>query len=175
MTLSALGKSFVAIVAVGACFAFATRTGGSAAVAASGPKPNPVFSALLPTLKKTTSVPIRLPSVIAWSSRVLATTNTATSTEYWVELASVKNCALVHGCHDGFVAGWVIDSNAPQLTGAPLKLQNGTAAYYSPATCGASCDDSELYFDVSGYRYAVGLKGNAMQRLLQMANSFSAY
>jgi hypothetical protein len=137
---------------------------------------NPVFSPILSTIQQGTSVPIRLPLLIPNEyERLFAEIppNVPSPTTYTIDLVSDPQCFGTDACHFGSISGWNIDSNAPPLTGITIILQNGNTAYLTWApTCNAGCAESTLLFDISGYRYEVGIKGFALPQLLRMANSF---
>jgi hypothetical protein len=140
------------------------------------PTPGPPFSTIITQLKQQTTVPIFLPqSLPSTTQNLYAGIIDASSSEYFVEIATVANCNLTHACTYGYIAGYS-GASAPPLIGSVVSLSNGTQAYYSAAQCGgAGCSDNQLLFTIAGNVYAVGYKAGQMQETLDLANSLQAY
>jgi hypothetical protein len=136
------------------------------------PTPNPVFSSVITALENGTSAPIWLPTTVAANGQTLfASTYNLSTSGYAILLATTADCDGSSVCRFGHVEGF--QANFPP-TGTAVTLPNGLTAYYTPATCGANCNDSTMSIDVNGFRYVVGEKGANEPDLITMANSLSS-
>jgi hypothetical protein len=133
-----------------------------------------VFERILPALKTTTKVPLRLPSYLAtdeYTPALYAILESATPSEYQIQLAFKETCTAGNVCHYGRLSGRATQSSDDQPKGRREQLAKGITGYFVDATCDAACSDSTLTWNEGGYRYVVGLKGERAEALIKVANS----
>jgi len=96
---------------------------------------------------------------------------------YLVDIGYTPQCSGADACRLGSVTGGA-EIDTPTIFDYPrahhVRLHNGKQALYFPFTCGASCGDSVLAFQVDGIVYTVSVKGGSLQEVLAMANSVTA-
>jgi hypothetical protein len=135
---------------------------------------NPVFSPIIPTLKKKTKVPLWLPSYIPESERdipLYAQLETVTAKSYSILLGFDPECNGGTACRLGSVSGEKINSQNKILKGKKITLSRKRQGYFVDATCGANCSDSTLSWQEKGYLYQVAIKAGDLKTLVKMANS----
>lgn len=133
--------------------------------------PNPTFASIIQKLSSKTQVPLLLPGFIPESegSQVYATVSGVKRSQYEINLAFTEDCNDATACRLGMMAGKVKPAGTPE--GTSVVLAGSRKGYFVDATCGASCSDSTLTWDQSGYRYTVGIKAGKLDSLIKMANS----
>jgi hypothetical protein len=148
-----------------ACLAVAfTFTTASAAA------PNPVFKPIMSALKKT-HVPVLLPSYVPSSARIYAGIIVSSRSAYEIDIAYIPNCHESTACHDGFVRGEAPSKTTTKLAGQKIALGHNLIGYFVDYKCGASCGDSTMAWNETGYRYTFGLHAGSLKQLKRMANS----
>ena len=133
-----------------------------------------VFETVLPSLKAKTKVPLRLPVYLATeneSNQLYAIIESASPSEYEIQLAFTQNCSGGNVCHYGMVSGRAVGPKGSRPKGKEVSLTNGLSGYFIDATCGAVCSDSTLTWDEGGFRYTVGLKAEKVETLKKAAES----
>ncbi len=140
---------------------------------------NPVFRPILPRLKGL-AIPVLLPTMIPRQNQgglhLYATVDDHGQFSYLINLGFAPDCHGATACRFGEVTGGP-EVDTPTIfdypRGRQLHLHNGALALYYPFTCGASCGDSVLVFQVDGVVYTVSLKAGSQHDVLSMANSFA--
>jgi len=140
---------------------------------------NPVFRPLLSRLKGV-GIPVLLPTYIprqnAGNLRLYATVDDRGAYSYLIDIGFTPDCHGSTVCRLGEVTGGP-EVDTPTIFDYPrgrhVRLRNGALALYYPYTCGASCGDSVLVFQVDGTVYTASLKAGALSDVLAMANSFA--
>ncbi len=143
------------------------------------PAVNPVFRPLLSQLKGVT-VPVLLPTYIprrsAGNPRLYATVDDRSTYSYLIDIGFTPDCRGATVCRLGEITGGP-EVGTPTIFDYPrgrhVRLRNGALALYYPYTCGASCGDSVLVFQVDGTVYTASLKAGSLSDVLAMANSFA--
>jgi|SRR5579872_4620748 len=144
---------------------------------ASGLKPINPFDRVLPLLRRTTLVPILLPAHVPrrWlPGPVYAVIMYDKASSYSIQISGLKDCRA-DACDLGSVSGALLFKASPRLSGKPVRLRNGTIAFFHPFTCGAPCGESWIAWDIGGARYTVGIKAGDLQETLELANSLRSY
>jgi hypothetical protein len=133
-----------------------------------------VFQPILTTLRTRTTVPLRLPRYLATeneTNKLYAIIDSASPSQYDIQIAFTEDCSGGNVCHFGSVSGHKIGPNESPMKGTSVRLQNGITASFVNAICGASCSDSTLTWDENGYRYMVGFKAEKLDTLKKVAES----
>ncbi|NBD15511.1 MAG: hypothetical protein GVY04_05000 [Cyanobacteria bacterium] len=122
----------------------------------------------------------------------------AKPSRYYISLDAAAECSGSNACSLGKVIGEKITNNTPDIPQefveyrelyrndpnnqkppvrrspekpAQVQLAGGITGYFVPFVCGASCSNSEVYWDQGGYRYVVGLENSNRQTVVNLANS----
>jgi hypothetical protein len=135
---------------------------------------NPVFSPIIPTLKKKTKIPLWLPSYIPESEGdipLYAQVETVTAKSYSILLGFDPECNGETACRLGSVSGEIINGKNKILKGKKITFSRKKQGYFVDATCGANCSDSTLSWQEKGYLYQVAIKAGDLKTLVKMANS----
>jgi hypothetical protein len=135
---------------------------------------NPVFSPIIPTLKKKTKVPLWLPSYIPESEGdipLYAQLETVTAKSYSILLGFDPECNGGTACRLGSVSGEIMNSKNKILKGNKITLSRKRQGYFVDATCGANCSDSTLSWQEKGYFYKLTIKAGDLKTLVKIANS----
>jgi hypothetical protein len=125
-----------------------------------------------------TSVPILLPNNLSMVvSTLYASILDVSSTQYAVFVDARPKCFGATACEQIYVAGQSLSASPTPspLTGTPTQLSNGIMAYFTQATCGASCGYSNLSWNSGSFQYTLGIKGGSPSDLLNAANSMTPY
>jgi hypothetical protein len=112
------------------------------------------FRALLPRLKRQAGVPILLPRDLPREmEQPLYAFGTGTRTGYRITIAHAPGCDA-HACNAGYM-----DAERGRRPGGPqrVRLADGTAAFFTPMACGASCSAPRLEWSRAGVTYGVEL------------------
>ncbi len=102
---------------------------------------------------------------------------------YDISLDYGVDCRGAGACHYGSLSGLKVYS--ADLVSTPnfvydsgsvkqVSLIKDIAGYYIEGQCGASCDDSRVFWQYNGYQYIAGLKGAAKKAVLEFANEVIA-
>jgi hypothetical protein len=99
---------------------------------------------------------------------------------YDISLDYGAECQGAGACHYGSLSGKKITGDQPESTanfvydaeGAQqVSLSNGIEGFFIEGQCGASCDDSRLFWIYDGFQFMLGLKGGEQQALVDLANA----
>ncbi len=110
------------------------------------------FSAQLPKVKRTTTVPVLLPPSLPLlgSYRVYAT-GSATRRSFDLELSGAPRCGGANACFVAMFRG----ERGGRLPDRPnARLAGGDPALFHPVTCGGSCAPSSFWFTHDGVLYS---------------------
>jgi hypothetical protein len=126
-------------------------TAEATAPAASTALPEPLRSAL-PRLRSRSGVPILLPGEIpAEVERPLYAIATGSANGYRVTLTHAPGCDA-HACN----AGYIDAERGRRAHGSQrVRLADGTTAFFTPMSCGASCSDPRLEWERNGVAYGL--------------------
>lgn len=89
-------------------------------------------------------------------------------------------CQGAGACHYGSLGVRRVTGAQPESTATfpfdptkakPVTLANGTTGFYLQGACGASCDDSRMFWITQGYQYVIGIKGANEQAVTELANA----
>lgn len=146
----------------------------------------PQFEAMLAELSSQTQVPILLPSTLPYSydTKELGFStyiNSSGKTFYSVDLG-FGDCDGATYCTFGDLMGEKIKSKSvfgihtyeghKRKNAKIITLAKGIKGYYFPTHCGgAGCDHAAIWWEMNGYRYRVGLKGERFPMVKKLANS----
>lgn len=137
--------------------------------------PIPLFAPLVVSLQRRTCVSVRLPTVIeqGWYAVVDPNTN---SNGYAVNLTADPSCNRgAHICTGWIITGDYAGLHPPPLPGKPVRLANGSTAYYERSRIFAYPSNATLTWLEGDYMYSIASKGNLLQPLLDSANSMVLY
>jgi hypothetical protein len=156
-----------------------TESAGSVDSVDAGPvdanQPNAIFTPVLPRLRQTVRIPLRLPAVLGWEDTppdsAFAIVERADSAGYTLMIALASRCDGGNWCRYGNVSGARARTGALRPAGTPVPLADGITGHFVDATCGAVCSDSELWWEENGVRYAVGVKAADAETLAAIARS----
>jgi hypothetical protein len=158
------------------CALWLVADGGIAGAAARATV-NPVFRPILAQLKGlevTVLLPTFIPHQHEKGLHLYAEVDDKGRYSYFVDLGYAPNCGGATVCRFGSVTGGA-EVDTPTIFDYPrgrhVHLRNGALALFFPYTCGASCGDSVLVFQVDGIVYTVSIKAGSLQDVLAMANS----
>lgn len=142
---------------------------------AHAPRPNHIFSQVVPLLLQKTSVPVRLPEYVPDSDDKEATLysiiKVAESDRYSIELAWLQDCAGGNACHVGYIDGSKTPFRSEHKRQVPVSLAGGLKGLFTGFDCGAHCDDASLAWKEGDYYYDISLKAADKNTLVRMANS----
>jgi putative hemolysin len=105
---------------------------------------------------------------------------TAESGEYEISLGFGADCRGAGACHYGSLAGMMAVSNEPVSTrnfefdaarAQEVTLAKGIQGYFVEGLCGASCDDSKVFWISDGFQYMVGMKAASQPDVVNLANA----
>lgn len=100
--------------------------------------------------------------------------------EYEFSLDYGYDCHGAGACHYGVITGMRTASPVPVGTSTfpfeadraeQIILANGITGYFVDATCGANCNDSQVWWVYSGYQYSIGLKAGPKDLVVALANA----
>lgn len=123
-------------------------------------------------------IPVLLPTLVPHQHdagvHLYAAVDDKTQWGYLVDIGYTPQCGGAGACRFGSVTGGA-EIDSPTIFDYPraqhVHLQNGAQALFFPYTCGASCGDSVLAFQVEGFVYTVTIKAGSLRDVLTMANS----
>lgn len=158
---------------------FGTAGAGASTSLLAAPVVNPLFRPLLAKLTGL-AVPVLLPTRIARQTAkglpLYASVDDKGRYSYLIDLGYTSDCHGGGACRLGTVTGGP-EVDTPTVFDYPnghhVRLRNGSLALYFPYTCGASCGDSVLVFEVQGVVYTVGVKAGTLAEVQSMAESFA--
>lgn len=143
----------------------------------------PEFKAMVAELSSQTNVPILLPSTLPNADAELGVTihiNPSGKTFYSVDLG-FGECNGATYCTFGDLMGEKIKSksvfgghtygSARRKDAKIVTLARGIKGYYFPTVCYAYCNHAAIWWEMNGYRYRVGLKGERFPMVKKLANS----
>jgi hypothetical protein len=148
-------RSLVLLAAIAAAFAVAVPAHGA------GKRINVVkkFESVLPDVKRTSDIPVRIPSRIkagVKASRVFGRVAKLREGRYRLELGVGRSCNGASVCA---VASFHGRANAELGTrGAQLRLARGLTGYYRVGRCGANCAPNTVQWIQRGVVYDVKTK-----------------
>ena len=105
---------------------------------------------------------------------------TSDPTYYDISLDFGPECHGAGACHYGSLSGKKVATNQPESTpnfifeanrAIKVSLAKNIEGYYLEGLCGASCDDSRVFWIYSGFQYMIGLKGSTQQAVVDLANA----
>jgi hypothetical protein len=131
----------------------------------------------LDTLRAQTQIPVLLPDRLPLPDDPIYASARAEADRYAIDLGYVPDCRG-NACMIGTITArrgsgdyYEVDESFAQT----IELADGTAAYFNPSVCGASCAPPVLEWEYGGARYRVELKGlseaEALGALATLANS----
>jgi len=124
---------------------------------------------LPPQFGNDASLPAVVPLVIA-----------ADNNNYDISLDYGTDCHGAGACHYGSLSGKKVASTTPESTtnfiydssqAQKVTLAKNLQGYFIFGACGASCDDSKMFWIYNGYQYRIGLKGGAQKDVIDLANA----
>jgi hypothetical protein len=151
-------------------------TSAKSAGVQSSPRPTQVqgYESIRLNLPSQTAVPVRLPTFIPpyadKENPIYAIVDSASSTDYKVQLAWARNCQGGNWCHLGEIAGSVVPFTSKGRR-AYVALGFGVNGFFVDFTCGAHCNDAVIYWREGSYYYSIAMKAGKKQTLLKMAHS----
>jgi hypothetical protein len=92
--------------------------------------------------------------------------------QYVVDVGWVRDCYGYTACTFGEITG---SARRLPLTGSAVRLANGSTAYFTDFTCGASCGESTLVWRAGSAYYEVGVRAGRRSTLVAIANSMTTY
>ena len=142
------------------------------------PAVNPLFRPLLAKLTGI-AIPVLLPPHIARQTAkdlpLYASVDDLGRYSYLIDMGYTSDCRGGGACRLGTVTGGP-EVDTPTIFDYPrgqhVRLRNGGLALYFPYTCGASCGDSVLVFEIQGVVYTVSVKAGTLAEVRSMADSF---
>ncbi|MCC5896286.1 MAG: hypothetical protein JJU32_00015 [Phormidium sp. BM_Day4_Bin.17] len=159
---------------------------GSGEIAAVGETAEPaaLFTEVLPQIRSTTEIPIRLPSYVPIhedDQTPLYVEAEATEESYQIYLSLAPDCRGATACSYGFFAARRTTDEDYYGVGEEFQetvpLAEGITGDFNPMMCGASCSPPVIEWSQEGVRYRIALKGvgpedeNALESLQALANS----
>ncbi len=100
--------------------------------------------------------------------------------EYEANLDYGYDCQGAGACHYGIITGMQTASSIPVGTttfpfeaerAEQVTLANGIIGYFVDYTCGANCNDSQVWWIYGGYQYSIGLKAGPRDVVIALANA----
>ena len=126
----------------------------------------------LVAVKKSTKLPVLLPSRMTTEQRRLFSEGRGRRNRYEFEIGAVKDCGTATAC---YVAGFRARKGAKPSATRKVKLANGRTGYYRPTSCGASCAAPSIEWVQGGVLYEVeaklGTQKTERKVLTRLANS----
>jgi hypothetical protein len=135
-----------------------------------------VLAEVAPTLRDTTSVPLRFPShipILDKETELYAITRSVDGTGYEVVLGATPDCRGQHACSYGFLIGTTrpISSIVSDRRGSAVALFRGINASFYDTVCGGYCNESLIVWSEGKYHYIIGLKAEKKSNMILVANS----
>jgi hypothetical protein len=155
-----------------------TPTSTPSPVATSTAVASTVYASILSALKAGTTVPVLLPTNVSMVlQNIHANLIGATTNQYTVYLGSGSGCYQAESCTQIEIYGQSLTASPtpPPLSGTSVTLANGTAAYFTPMSCGGSCNLEYISWKTATYQYSIGVKSTSEADALAVANSMTAY
>ncbi|WP_159783337.1 hypothetical protein [Sodalinema gerasimenkoae] len=147
-------------------------------------EPAPLFAEVLPGVKSTAQIPVRLPSYVPIHEddrTALYVEAEATEDSYQIYLSLAPDCRGATACSYGFFAARRTTDEDYYGVGEEFEetvpLAEGMTGDFNPMMCGASCSPPVIEWSQEGVRYRIALKGvgpedeNALESLQALANS----
>lgn len=147
-------------------------------------EPSPLFAEVLPEVKSTAQIPVRLPSHVPIHEddrTPLYIEAEATEESYQIYLSLAPDCRGATACSYGFFAARRTTDEDYYGIGEEFQetvpLAEGITGDFNPMMCGASCSPPVIEWSQEGVRYRIALKGvgpedeNALESLQALANS----
>lgn len=133
------------------------------------------YQTVRPTLKKTTRIPILLPSALTIDQPLYGNLDNADRSSYRVNLDFTSDCNGAAVCTYGFITASRLPKNAKPLSGKKVSLANGITGYFllndPEQNCNVGYCFAMLTWDLRGVRYQVELKSSEQKDLIEAANS----
>jgi hypothetical protein len=150
----------------------ASRTAGGAYEFLADQSVPTAFEPIIAELRAHTRVPILVPIyLIDAPNTTVGEIEAVAPTSYTIQMSMGTRCHKSLYCRFGMLQGELISAASLPLTGTKVAFERGISGYYTAATCGANCDDSDLAFDYEGYRYTVGIEARRMADVVLLAQS----
>jgi len=136
-----------------------------------------VFTHVLPELRKTTKVPLRLPTKYIFGGEGLfAIIDSVDTSSYQVQLAFDEDCRGQNVCHEATFIGSLNpivlkEGMIHPIKRVPVVLHGGIKGYFIDSQCGAYCDESVIVWKQNGYHYSFGIKAGRKNVLIEIVNS----
>ncbi|HYH89214.1 MAG TPA: hypothetical protein VEX67_08270 [Solirubrobacteraceae bacterium] len=126
----------------------------------------------LVAVKKTTKLPVLLPSRMTTEQRRLFSEGRGRANRYEFEIGAVKDCGTATAC---YVAGFRARKGGKPSATRKVQLANDRTGYYRPTSCGASCAAPSIEWVQGGVLYEVeaklGTQKTERKVLTRLANS----
>jgi hypothetical protein len=129
---------------------------------------NHIFAPVLESLKAKTSVPLRLPLVVAdeYDAALYAEVGWASPARYVIKIG--QNCERSY-CPFGTVSGMKVSEQTVRPKGSVVKLSGGLTGYLTDGS--RKSKDSVITWDEGEYRYAITLYAAEPVNIVKVANS----
>lgn len=127
----------------------------------------------LETLKRETSVPIKIPTNLNEDSDeefYYAVIISAQKDFYELHFDWTPNCGGT-ACHYLYISCEKITPLSKKPAGKRITLAGNKIAFYEESSCGASCGDDALSWDENGFRYTIGSKAGSLKDTKKVAES----
>ncbi|MBI3784185.1 MAG: hypothetical protein HY270_12385 [Deltaproteobacteria bacterium] len=137
----------------------------------------PIFARILPALRRSTKVPIRLPSAFPdvgqGTDPVYARLTKVARLHYQIVIGLTPDCAGETACR---VATLTAELTPPRQlpAGRKVSLPGDLPATFTDAPIGAHVGDAALTWQQGGARYAVAVKAGGYAEVLKLAGTISA-
>jgi hypothetical protein len=137
-------------------------------VAADDACTNSIFTPVLESLRTKTSVPLRLPLVVAdeYDAALYAEVGWASPARYVIKIG--QNCERSY-CPFGTVSGMKVSEQTAQPKGNVVKLSGGITGYLTDGS--KRSKDTVITWDEGQYRYAITLYAAEPAAIIKVANS----
>jgi len=126
----------------------------------------------LTAVKKSTSVPVLLPSRLTTEHRQLFSQGKGRTNRYEFTLGAVRGCGTSTAC---YVAGFRARRGGKAGSGRKVALAKGLSGRFERSRCGASCGPASLKWVQDGVLYEVegklGTQQSERKVLTRLANS----
>ncbi len=141
-------------------------------------KPDPVFVKVVVDLRSRTRLavvlPSRLPDLGQGRTKLYASLSEATPRGYEIVLGFTPDCSGGTACRIGTIGARMVAAPQVQLEGKAVTLGNGTAGWFAPATCGASCSDSLVTWRDGETERFVGIKAADEKAVIALADAVAS-
>ena len=145
---------------------FAPPSGSS--MAATDTCTNPIFAPVLTSLRAGTSIPLRLPAVVAdeYDAALYAEVGWIGRTRYMVRIG--QHCERSY-CPYGTVSGIKITEQTSRPRGKVIELSGGVTGYLTDGS--KATKNSTITWDEGQYRYSIAIYAAEPSAIIKVANS----